>query len=213
MTKTVRSKNRLLATAAACLAIVCSAVPAQGQGIELSGGVNFATISSTAVQDAARNVGMNFGIDFILPTGPVGLGVGLDFAKKGVEAVDDASSVLVDLSYIEIPVNLRLPIVGAGPIRLNLILGPRIGINTGCEIMIDQGALEDCATAADGFAVNDLDWSGTGGLGVSFALGGLAYAGADLTYVHGFSDVSADVAEALKNRAFTLQAHVGFDVF
>lgn len=213
MTETLRPRGRLARSLGVCFALLCVAAPVRGQGIELSGGVNFAKLSSDAVQDAARNVGMNFGIDFILPTGPIGLGLGLDFAQKGVETADQASSVLVDLSYVEIPVNLRLPLVGAGPVRLNVILGPRIGINTGCEIKVDQGSFEDCAASAEGFTVNDLDWSGTGGLGVSFSLGGLAYAGADLTYVYGFSDVSEEMAQELKNRAFTLQGHVGFDIF
>lgn len=213
MTGTLRPGRRVSIAVGVFMALGAFAMPARGQGIEFSGGVNFAKLSTTAVDEAARNIGMNFGIDLVLPAGPVGLGLGLDFAQKGVEAVDEGTSILVDLSYIEIPVNVRLPIVGAGPVRLNLIVGPRIGINTGCEIAVDQGALEACATAAEGFAVNDLDWSGTGGLGVSFSLGGLAYAGADLTYVYGFSDVSADVAEELKNRAFTLQGHVGFEIF
>jgi len=207
MMKTTRS---VFATAG--MVVVMSA-PVNAQGIEFSGGVNFATLSGEAVQNAAKNIGMNFGIDFILPAGPIGLGLGFDWAQKGVETADAATSTSIDLSYIEIPINLRFPLVGAGPVRLNLILGPRIGINTGCEIKVDQGALEDCADFPEGFEVSQLDWSGTAGLGISFSLGGLAYMGTDLTYVYGFADVAPNSVLDLKNRAFTLQAHLGFDVF
>ena len=194
--------------------VAVMAVPVHAQGIEFSGGVNFATLSGEAVQNAAKNLGMNFGIDFILPAGPVGLGLGLDWAQKGVETGEDAAtSALIELSYIEIPINLRFPLVGAGPVRLNLIIGPRIGINTGCEIKVDQGALEDCADFAGGFEVNQLDWSGTAGLGISFSLGGLAYMGTDLTYVYGFADVAQNSVADFKNRTLSLQAHLGFDIF
>lgn len=207
--------KRMRRLGAAVALTAALSTPIQAQGIEFSGGVNFAKLSSDAIQNAAQNVGMNFGVDFIIPTGPIGLGLGFDWAQKGVETSDGlVSSTVIDLSYIEIPINLRFPLIGAGPVRLNLVVGPRIGINTGCEIKVDRGALADCAGFAEGFEVSQLDWSGTVGLGVSVSLGGLAYMGTDLTYVYGFTDVATDtVADLKKNRAFTLQAHLGFDIF
>lgn len=209
----VRDVTRTIGVAAA----VFLAAPgwAHAQGLEFSGGVNFSELNGAAIQDAARNVGLNFGVDLILPVGPIGLGVGFDWAQRGVDAADGvADPTVIDLSYIEVPINLRFPLVGAGPVRLNLILGPRIGINTGCEISIDASPFSECEVADEGnFEPNGLDWSGTAGLGVGFALGGVAYAGTELTYVHGFSDVAPDVAQDLKNRAFTLQAFLGFDLF
>ncbi|MEM7413953.1 MAG: porin family protein [Gemmatimonadota bacterium] len=214
---TGRQRTRGIVRTLAVAAAVLFSTPgwAFAQGLEFSGGVNFSELNGAAIQDAARNVGVNLGVDLILPVGPIGLGVGFDWAQRGVDAADGvADPTAIDLSYIEVPINLRLPLVGAGPIRLNLIVGPRIGINTGCEISIDASPFSDCEAASEGsFEPNALDWSGTAGLGVGFALGGLAYAGTELTYVHGFSDVAPDVAADLKNRAFTLQAFLGFDLF
>lgn len=187
--------------------------PAHAQGIEISGGVNFATISGDAVQNAARNLGANIGLDFILPVGPIGLNLGGAFSQKGVEQAVGSATEVVDLSYIELPVHLRFPLVGAGPIRLNLILGPTIGINTGCEIKLDTGAAQDCSEGVDGFSVKNLDWSGAAGLGVSFSLGGLAYMGMDLKYALGLTSVIEESTESVKNRAFGLEAHLGFDIF
>lgn len=193
--------------------LATSAAPARAQGLEFSGGVNFAKLSGEDITNAARNVGMNFGIDLVIPIGPIGLNLGGGWSQKGTEVVEMATSTVLDLSYIEIPVHLRFPLVGAGPIRLNLILGPTIGINTGCELSLDAGSAEDCATAVDGFDVNKLDWSGAAGLGLSFRLGGLAYAGADLKYALGFSSIDAEGDGDVKNRAFSLEGHFGFDVF
>ncbi len=48
-----------------------SAAPAHAQGLEFSGGVNFSKLSRKGVEDAARRVGMNFGVDFVIPVGPL----------------------------------------------------------------------------------------------------------------------------------------------
>ncbi|MDA0313328.1 MAG: outer membrane beta-barrel protein, partial [Gemmatimonadetes bacterium] len=154
-----------------------SAAPAHAQGLEFSGGVNFSKLSQKGIEDAARKVGMNFGVDFVIPVGPLGLNLGADWSQKGVEnAIDAVTSSSIDLSYIELPIHLRFPLVGAGPIRLNLVLGPTFGINTGCEITTDVATAEACADFANGFDPKKVDVSGTGGLGVSLGLGGIAYA-------------------------------------
>ncbi len=195
------------------LLMVACALPLQAQGIEFSGGVNFAKLSGDDIGTAARNTGMKFGLDFVIPIGPLGLNLGADWSQKGVAQTIQAASAIVDLSYIELPLHFRLPIVSAGPARINLVLGPTVGINTGCDIKIDLAAATTCADAAQGgFNAKRLDWSGTGGLGFSFGLGGLVYAGVDLLYTMGFTSVDV-LASDLKNRAFTLQSHIGFDVF
>ncbi|MDA0327551.1 MAG: hypothetical protein O2958_00865 [Gemmatimonadetes bacterium] len=54
--------------------------PVQAQGLEFSGGVNFSELSGAAIENAARNVGMTFGIDFVIPIGPLGLNLGADWS-------------------------------------------------------------------------------------------------------------------------------------
>lgn len=199
---------------AVAMMLAVTAMPVNAQGLEFSGGVNFSKLSGDAVSAAAQNAGMNFGLDVVIPVGPVGLNLGADWSQKGVEeTVGNAVSVL-DLSYVELPVHVRFPLVGAGPVRLNLVLGPTIGINTGCEVVVDAAAAENCADLAAGsFEANTLEWAGTGGLGLSFSLGGLAYAGLDLKYSLGLSNVSQGSSLDMKNRTFSLTSHVGFDVF
>lgn len=193
--------------------IALSAAPVRAQGLEFSGGVNLSTLSGDGITDAARNLGMNIAVGVVIPVGPIGVNLGGAFSQKGAEQIVDGVTEVVDLSYIELPFHARLPLIGAGPIRLNLVLGPTLGINTGCEISDDVNAVRDCADLG-GINVRSMDWSGTGGLGLSFRVGGLAYAGVDLKYTMGFTDVE-DTAlfDTYKNRAFTLQGHFGFDVF
>lgn len=199
----------------AILAVLAvTAVPLHAQGIELSGGVNFSKLSSDGIQNAARNAGMNFGLDLVIPVGPLGLNLGADWSQEGVEQSVANSLSVLDLSYIELPLHVRFPLVGAGPVRLNLVMGPTLGINTGCKVVIDTNAAEACADLAQGaFDPQKLEWAGTGGLGVSFMLGGLAYAGLDLKYTMGLSNVSEGSSLDAKNRTFSLSSHVGFDIF
>ncbi len=58
-----------------------TAVPVRGQGLEFSGGVNISELSGDAVREA-RNIGMNFGIDLVIPVGPVGLNLGADWSQR-----------------------------------------------------------------------------------------------------------------------------------
>jgi hypothetical protein len=191
-----------------------TAAPVRGQGLEFSGGVNISELSGDAIQ-AARNVGMNFGLDLVIPVGPLGLNLGADWSQKGMEraAAGATSASIVDLSYIELPLHFRFPLIGAGPIRLNMILGPTLGINLGCDITVGGGGVEECASSVEGFDPKKMDWAGAAGLGLSFSLGGLAYAGVDLKYALGFTSISETAAETLKNRTFTRSSHLGFDLF
>jgi hypothetical protein len=196
------------------LALAVSAAPIEAQGIEFSGGVNFSQLSGDAIQDAARAAGLNLGLDLVIPLGPIGLNLGGVWSEKGVETTENNSVSTIDLSYIELPLHVRLPLIGAGPVRLNLVLGPTLGINTGCEVSIDAAAAQDCADLAQGaFDAEKLEWAGMGGLGLSFRLGGLAYAGVDLAYSLGLSNVSEGSSLDAKNRTFALTSHFGFDVF
>ena len=76
--------------------------------------MNFSKLSGDDIQNAARNAGMNFAVDLVIPMGPVGLNLGAGWSQKGVE---DALRV-IDLSYIEVPLHIRFPLIGAGPVGL-----------------------------------------------------------------------------------------------
>ena len=57
---------------------------------------------------------------------------GVNFAKLSDADIQNAAqsvgmAQVIDLSYIEIHVHIRFPLVGAGPVRLNLILARRSG--------------------------------------------------------------------------------------
>ncbi len=199
-----------------------TALPLQGQ-LEFSGGMNLSELNGAlggaGLQDAANRAGMVFGFDVVLPAGGIGLGLGADWSQKGVEDIitDPGTQQevlrLIDLEYIQIPLHVRVPVVSAGPTTLNLVLGPTFGFRTGCNVTEGAAAIEKCGQIANGPNFKKTDIGGTAGVGLSFALGGIVYAGFDVRYTTGMTSINKISTDALKNRTLSLETHLGFGIF
>ena len=199
-----------------------TALPLQGQ-LEFSGGMNLSELNGTlggaGLQDAANRTGMVFGFDLVLPIGGAGLGLGADWSQKGVEDIvtdpGTQQQVLrqIDLSYIQVPLHIRVPVVSAGPTTLNLVLGPTFGFRTGCDVTEGAAAIEKCGQLANGPRFKKTDIGGTAGVGLSFALGGIVYAGFDVRYTTGMTSINKISTDSLKDRTLSLETHLGFGFF
>jgi hypothetical protein len=197
-----------------------TALPVQGQ-LEFSGGMNLSELSGaiggTNLEDVTNRAGMIFGFDLILPMG--GLGLGADWSQKGFEnfITDPATQqeVLrqIDLSYIQVPLHVRVPVVSVGVTTVNLVLGPTFGIRTGCDVTEGTAAIQKCGQLANGPSFKNTDIGGTAGLGLSFALGGIVYAGFDVRYTTGMTSINKISTDSLKNRTLSLETHLGFGIF
>ena len=202
--------------------LALTALPVQGQ-LEFSGGMNLSELSGAlggaGLQGAANRAGMVFGFDVVLPMGGMGLGLGADWSQKGVEDIitDPATQQQVlrqiDLSYIQVPLHVRVPVASAGPTTLNLVLGPTIGFRTGCDVTEGAAAIEKCGQIANGPSFKKTDIGGTAGVGLSFALGGIVYAGFDVRYTTGMTSINKLSTDSLKDRTLSLETHLGFGIF
>ena len=200
-----------------------TALPVEGQ-LEFSGGMNLSdlkgALGDSDIQGATNRAGMFFGIDLIIPTGGPGLGLGAGWSQKGVEqlrtdpATQQEIARLIDLEYIEVPIHVRIPLVSAGPTTFNLVLGPTFGFKIGCNVTEGLDVAQKCASV-----VNDrpdfkkTDIGGTAGLGISFDLGGILYAGFDVRYTTGMTSINKISTDALRNRTLSIQTHVGLGIF
>ena len=199
-----------------------TALPVEGQ-LEFSGGMNLSELSGalggSSLQNAANRAGMVFGIDLILPMGGTGLNLGADWSQKGVEdiitdpATQQAVTRLIDLDYIEIPVHVRVPVVSSGPATLHLVLGPTFGFNIGCDVTEGAAAIQKCSQLANGPDFKKTDIGGTAGLGISFGLARILYAGFDVRYTTGMTSINNVSTDSLKDRTLTVQTHFGIDIF
>jgi len=195
--------------------VALTALPVEGQ-LEFSGGMNLSGLSGS---DAGNATGMIFGVGAILPLGGFGLNLGGNWAQKGVEEIltDTATQQeiiqVLDLRYIEVPLHFRVPVLSGGGASLNLVLGPTFGFQIGCEVSDGLSAAQDCESLLDGPDLKKTEIGGAAGLGVSFGLGGIVYAGFDARYTFGMTSISELSTDALKNRTLSLQTHVGFSIF
>ncbi len=199
-----------------------TALSVEGQ-LEFSGGMNLSQLSGALggsnLQGAGNRAGMVFGIDLIIPIGGPGLSLGADWSQRGVEdivtdpATQQAITRLIDLQYIEIPLHVRVPVVSAGPTTVNLVLGPTFGFKTGCDVKEGAAAIQKCGQLANGPDFNNTDIGGTAGLGISFSLGGILYAGFDVRYTTGLTSINNISTDSLKDRTLTLQTHFGIGIF
>lgn len=198
-----------------------TALPIEAQ-LEFSGGMNLSDLSGalggTDIETAANNAGMSFGFGLILPMGGAGLNLGAGWAQKGVEYLSDPGTAqetlqLIDLTYIEVPVHVRFGLLSAGPASLNLVLGPTFGFQIGCDVTQGLAVVEECANLANGPDFKKTDIGGTAGLGLSFGLGGILYAGFDVRYTTGMTSITNISTDVLRNRTLSLQTHVGFGIF
>ena len=198
-----------------------TALPVQGQ-LEFSAGMNLSdltgSLGGTDLDNLANRTGKVLGVDLVLPMGGLGLNLGVDWTQKGQDFLKDPGTAqeavaLLDLRYIEVPLHLRVPLVSTGPVSLNLVLGPTFGFQIGCEVASDLTAAQECADLAGAPDLKKTDIGGTAGLGISFGLGGIVYAGFDVRVTTGLTSISNISANSLRNRTFTAQTHIGFGIF
>jgi len=176
------------------------------------------SLGGSDLENLSNRAGKVFGVDLILPIGGLGLNLGVDWAQKGQDFLKDPGTAqeavaLLDLRYIEVPLHLRVPVVSAGPVSLNLVLGPTFGFQIGCEVASDLTAAQECADLDGAPDLKKTDIGGTAGLGISFGLGGIVYAGFDVRVTTGLTSISNISANSLRNRTFTAQTHIGFGIF
>lgn len=130
-------------------------------------------------------------------------------AKTVVEGTDPsgnptgAEDIFWDLSYLEIPVLLRVSPIPEAAMQPRLFLGPNFGISLGGRFHSNFGS-EDITD------LKAVDVGATGGVGVRTALGGRGVT-ADLRYTTGFGDLfDVDGNIAPINSVFSLTVGVEF---
>lgn len=133
----------VLAAAAALLV----AVPAEGQ-LGIGAGLNFSNLddidsgSGSATLDASS--GYHVGLFVNLGSGPLSLRPGVYYHRIG--RYDFPSSEELTLSAIEIPVDVRLTLLSAGPVRPFILAAPVLTFPQSGDA---ESAVEDMALSAD----------------------------------------------------------------
>lgn len=198
----------LLALLVAVAAILPSRASAQGGQIGLIGGATFSTLRGLDDFDAFESrTGLVGGGYLVLPlAGPLQLQLEGLVSSRGAEP-RNASDDALKLSYVEVPVMLRLNLGGSSAINPHLYAGPYLGLRINCTIGDDT----DCDDAP-GVSTKSVDVGGVAGGGLAFDVGGLVLTGG-ARYAFGVSTLAefqgADLRESAKHGGWAIYAGLG----
>lgn len=184
-----------------------TASPGQAQqGLELGFRAGY-TVASASVDvdqtfDKSNRTGIAGGVFLNYDAGMLGFQVGAQYTKKGVDLEINNVVNEFDLGYIEFPAVLKLGIP-LGMVKPSVFGGAGLGFNVTCDV-----SGQDCS---DG--IKSSEWMGIAGADLAIYLGGLSL-WADGRYHVGLNDIAdaSDVVGDLKNRSWTLQAGIAFNV-
>jgi hypothetical protein len=162
------------------------------------GGVTVANLDSNTF-DSSNRTGFAGGVflDFG-GSGLFGFQLGAQYNQKGAELDLGDTIENLKLDYLEIPAVVKVGIP-LGPVKPSVLGGVGLGFNTSCS---PSGP--DCDDAAS------VAWHGILGADLAIYLGGISL-WADGRYNIGVNDLfKGDSYKNLKDRAWTLQAGIGF---
>ncbi len=187
-----------------------ASVHAQGVGLGVIGGANFATLRGLDDVDLDRRTGAMGGVRLLLPLGtalslqPEALVVTAGAKPRRGGSNDDG----IRLTYAQVPVLLRLAPAGGMPISPHVYAGPYFGMRIRCQVDLDDRDCDDVGSVN----TETVDIGGIVGGGLDFDMGGLVLTGG-LRYGFGVSKVAefeaGSVRESAKNGSFSVYAGLG----
>jgi hypothetical protein len=125
------------------------------------------------------------------------------FVQKGAKQTESGVETKLKLSYVEVPVLLKLRFPGSGTVVPHIYAGPYLGFKAGCNLTGTQGSVTvsaKCEDQAFDFKVKSTDFGATFGGGVD-----VGRAIIDVRYDLGFSKIpDSSTDNNIKNRAFYL---------
>lgn len=202
--------KRLLLGVCVVLALALLAAPAGAQKVSvgLKAGPNFSTVSAADIPDevksVARLIGGGFMVVQISPN--FAFQPELLYAQKGFKEVDIDETGEMRFNYVEVPLLLRAQPTLKGRFLPNLIAGPTVAYNTGCDAVLREAGQDEVVADCDDAPIRDIDFGLAFGGGVDMAVG-KAFIVLDLRYTLGLSNiVDLSGANEIKNRAFSVMA-------
>lgn len=193
----------------AAFALSAGPVLGQGLGIGVQGGATFATLAGDDVSDADYKTGLAIGVRASFGLAPMlSVQPELNYMQKGAEVSDVDITGTFNLTYLQIPVLLKLSVptpVGPNPY---IYAGPAVSFEADCSVEATDGSVTvtvDCDDPdADFLERKTMTWAAVAGAGIGFDLL-VGEATLDVRYDLGLTSIddSADEAD-VKNRAITV---------
>jgi hypothetical protein len=200
--------RRTAAVGALVASLVCVSSSIASAQVQV-GGLLGATFSELrGADDLDNRSSLLGGLSLVLPLGDLlRFQPELLFVTKGAEGSDNVPGV--KLSYVEVPLLLRLNLTRGVGIVPHVYAGPYFGLQIDCEV---DGTSGDCDNVP-GVSTKSVDIGGAVGGGLDFDVGPVVLTGG-LRYSFGVSKVAdfdfGTAREEAKNGVFAIYAGLGF---
>lgn len=193
-----------------CLVGSADASAQSGRGVHFGvmGAGVFSKIGGEAVQGEEISTRVGFALGGFATIGMgrnLAIEPGILFTQKGAKSVDGTTSSKLQLSYVEVPVlvKLRFPGASGGMVVPHVYAGPYLGFKAGCRLSSTNGSVSVSAGCEDqpfDVRIKSTDFGATLGAGVD-----VGRAIIDVRYDLGLSKIGGDPVDSdLKNRSFYL---------
>jgi len=199
---------RLLLLWTTVVLVPAQSARAQGQ-IGAVVGATFSTLRG--VDGLDRRTGLIGGLSLVFPSaGPFAWQTGALFVSKGAEGQGEVSGPNgLELTYLEVPLMLRLGFGSGSGMRPHVYAGPYFGFQIDCTVERFSGECDDFP----GISTNSVDIGGILGGGLDYSFGPLILTGG-VRYGFGVSKVAdfeiGSVQESAKNGTFAIYTGLAF---
>jgi len=194
----------LAAAAALLLPLLAAPLAAQRWSVGALGGANSSTVGGSDAEGAKSRVGFAGGAQVVRTlTDNVALEVDALYSMKGAKGRDEGGTADVRISYVEVPLLLRLGPRTTGTVRPFATLGASADFRLTCKAEMRERALSvsvDCDEFAD---FRSFDATLIGGAGIDAPLGAGTMT---LTVRYGYGLRNLVKEDEVRNRAFTFLA-------
>ncbi len=199
------------------------ATNAAGISLGLKGGLAIANASGDFIDDMAEEMDADVGPKMGFLGGIfVDLGLSENFGiqpeiiyiSKGITAtgVDDdvEFTSTVNLTYLEIPLLLKLKIPASPQLGFQILAGPTIGMNLTSNVVIESdGVIVEDEDIKDDIKSMDMGVSFGAGVGIGMGSGMLTLDG---RYTMGLISIADDTDEEAKNNCISIMAGYAFNL-
>lgn len=178
-----------------------------GTNIATWGGEDAVSPGSTLYQQTGLNVGVSVLISI---TDNMGIQLGGAYSSKGKKEGDGGAISRIRMDYFELPVLLRAKIPSYGTaFSYHYFLGPAVAFLTKCNVTSPSASSATCNETD--LLRKSLDFGAVGGVGVDIEVSDTLILVVDVVYNFGLFSIDKAGSD-IKNRAFTIQAGIGFPI-
>lgn len=209
------SLKRLMMLGMTAVFLTGAAAHAQDSPVQLgaTAGLAVTTLVGDDVEDADSRTSLFGGATLVFhaPMSMIGFETGVHYVAKGAKSTMDGGDAVLDLTYIEVPLLVRIAMdLQGSSIRPVLLLGGAVGINQDCEVELTSGGTTvrlDCDDPIfDGSVdIRKVDVGVSAGLGVDIPVGARMVAAPAIRYTRGLLDIGdSDDSTDARNSAIQI---------